>query len=391
VKQSFKHPFLCCLFLLLVASACKKTPQASTTPKKDTEVITRLPGIKKDSIDRKRVQDSLALLKFRKKDTISIVGVGDIMLGTTFPAGQNFLAPEDGKLLLKPAEEILKSADIAFGNHEGTLFDGKGTPKSCSDPTKCYAFKSPERYVSHLAAAGFDLMSIANNHSGDFGPEARATTAKVLKKAGIEVAGSLEIPYTIIIKDSIKYGLAAFSPNTGTCRIEEIAEAKKTVAHLDSLCDIVIVSFHGGAEGKAHQHITKKTEIFYGEDRGNVYAFSHAMVDAGADVIFGHGPHVVRAVELYKGKFIAYSLGNFCTYARFNLKSENSYAPIVKVILDNKGKFLKGEIISMIQLGEGGPVMDENKCAAKKIKELTMTDFPGTKLSISDDGIITVK
>lgn len=380
MKHLFKYIFLFS-FLIIFVSACKKTPKGSTQP-----VVTVKPEM--DSLSQVK-KDTIAEVK--RKDTVSIIGVGDIMLGTTFPSHTNYLPPDDGSLLLKPAHEFLRCADITFGNLEGTLFDGAGTVKKCSDTTKCYAFKSPERYVLHLKEAGFDLMSIANNHSGDFGPVARETTANVLKKAGIEVAGSLELPCTMVTRDGITYGLAAFSPNTGTCRIEDIPQAKKIVARLDSLCDIVIVSFHGGAEGKKHQHVTRKTEIFYGEDRGNVYEFSHAMIDAGADVVFGHGPHVVRAMELYKDRIIAYSLGNFCTYARFNLQNENSYAPILKVITDTRGKFLSGQIISMVQLGEGGPVPDLTKAAQLKIKELTLTDFPETRLKFSENGIITVK
>ena len=94
---------------------------------------------------------------------------------------------------------------------------------------------------------------------------------------------------------------------------------KKTIAYLDSLVDIVIVSFHGGAEGSEYTNITKKTEIFLGENRGNPYEFSRVAIDAGADVIFGHGPHVTRSMDIYKNRFIAYSLGNFATYARMSL------------------------------------------------------------------------
>ena len=328
-------------------------------------------------------------IRLSPKDTISFIAVGDIMLGTAYPAG--YLPPNDGRNLLDPVKDILKNADVTFGNQEGALFDGVGTPKKCSDPTKCYAFKSPEHYATYLADAGFDLMSVANNHSGDFGPEARTTTMNALSEAGILSSGSLAQPYVILSKDGVRYGLASFSPNTGTPDINNIPEAKRIVAMLDSLCDIVIVSFHGGAEGRTHQHVTRKTEIFVGEDRGNVYEFAHKMIDAGADVIFGHGPHVSRAIDYYKGKFIIYSMGNFATYGRFNLAGENGFAPIIKIFTDRKGNFMNGEIISIAQLGEGGPVIDKSKAAALKIKELTLTDFPEIKLDISDEGKITKK
>ncbi|HEY8401445.1 MAG TPA: CapA family protein, partial [Cytophagaceae bacterium] len=233
-------------------------------------------------------------VKKPKKDTISIIGVGDIMIGTNYPSPK-YLPPDDGKNLLAPVADILRDADVTFGNHEGTLMNDLGIPKKCQDTTKCYAFKSPEHYVNYLVDAGFDLISIANNHFGDFGEPGRQRTIKVLQDAGLKCAGSLTLPYTILEKDGVTYGLAAFAPNTGTCSINDHELAKKTVAHLDTLTDIVIVSFHGGAEGKNYQHVTRKTEMFYGENRGNVYQFAHDMIDAGADIIFGHGPHVTRA------------------------------------------------------------------------------------------------
>jgi hypothetical protein len=131
--------------------------------------------------------------------------------------------------------------------------------------------------------------------------------------------------------------------------------------------------------------------MFYGEDRGNVYAFAHAVVDAGADVVFGHGPHVTRAVELYKNRLIAYSLGNFCTYGGFNLKNENGLAPILKVIMNKSGEFVKAEITPIKQPGRGGVVIDEEKKIIKIIKALTEKDFPETPLHISDEGVMTKK
>lgn len=325
----------------------------------------------------------------QKKDTITIIGVGDIMLGTSYPKG--FLPPDDGKNLLKPVEAQLRNANITFGNHEGTLFDGEGIPKKCRDSTLCYAFKSPERYAQYLKNAGFDLMSVANNHSGDFGNEARLRTMKVLLEAGIANSGTTAKPFVVLEKGGIKYGLASFAPNNGTQSIHNYKAAKKIVSFLDSLCDVVIVSFHGGAEGRSRQHVTRKNEIFVGEDRGNVYKFARAVIDAGADVVFGHGPHVTRAVDLYKDRFIIYSLGNFATYGRFNLKGEAGIAPIMKVFVDIDGKFLKAQIIATKQEGEGGPVIDESGDVIKKIQELTKEDFPEGKLKVGDDGVVRKK
>lgn len=319
------------------------------------------------------------------KEGVTIIGVGDMMLGTNFPS-DSYLPPNDGKDLLKEVTPILDSADLTFGNLEGVLLTGTAQSKKCSDPTKCYAFKSPDHYVNYFKDAGFDVLSIANNHVGDFGDTGRSNTVRLLEENEIHFAGLLNYPYSIFVKDSITYGFCAFAPNTGTVRITDYDTARAIVQHLDSLCDIVIVSFHGGAEGAKYNRITRKTEMFLGENRGNPYEFARVVIDAGADVVFGHGPHVVRAVDLYKGKFIAYSLGNFATYGRFNLRGPNGLAPIIQVEVDKEGNFIKGKIYSALQVGEGGPTLDPENAALKEIIRLTQLDIPEAGLVFNVDG-----
>lgn len=319
-------------------------------------------------------------------DTISIIGVGDVMLGTSFP--KNNLPPADGRKLLLPVAPYLRSADLTFGNYEGTLFDGEGLPKKCADSLNCFAFKSPERYAAHLKAAGFSVMSVANNHSGDFGDEGRERTLQVLQAAGIAACGSEKMPFTIVEKNGVRYGIAAFAPNTGTQSINNYKKAAKIIAHLDSLCDLVLVSFHGGAEGLHRQHVPRQKEIFLGEDRGDVHQFARVAIDAGADVVFGHGPHVTRAVDLYKNRFIIYSLGNFATYGRFNLKKDAGIAPIMKVYLTRTGEFIRGEVIPVRQVADGGPKLDTSCAVIRRLQTLTAQDFPNSLLMIQPNGQI---
>jgi len=321
------------------------------------------------------------------KDTLTIIGVGDIMMGTNYP--EDRLPPDDGKFLLKDVASILRGADVTFGNLEGTLLDSGGTAKKCSNPKVCYAFRSPVRYVKNLLDAGFDMVSLANNHAGDMGDEGRDTTMSTLINAGILHAGQLSMKTTIFMQDSIKYGLAAFAPNTNCVPINDLEGAQTIVRQLDSLVDIVIVSFHGGAEGAKFQHVPRAHEIFYGEDRGDVYKFSHTLIDAGADVVFGHGPHVTRGVEVYNNRFISYSLGNFCTYKGINVAGVNGLAPIIKVFTNPSGEFLKGEITPTVQTHAAGVQIDPAKSVIKIIQELSKKDFPESKIQIDDNGLIT--
>lgn len=322
---------------------------------------------------------------------LHIIGVGDMMLGTNYPS-KSYLPPNDGKALLAPVLDLLKNADVTFGNHEGTILNKGGTPKTCRDPKVCYVFRTPEHYAARFVEAGFDVLSLANNHSGDFGPEGRKRTKAVLREAGIHFAGLAGTDETAIFeRNGVKFGFCAFAPNSGTCDLRDIAGAKAIVEKLAREVDVVIVSFHGGAEGADHQHVPRATETFHGENRGNVYKFSHAVIDAGADIVFGHGPHVTRAVELYKDRFISYSLGNFCTYGRFSLNGPAGIAPLISLQINRQGEFLEGKITPTYQQKTHGPKIDAQKRVIKTIKNLTKTDFPETPLSIDDDGVMRKK
>lgn len=318
---------------------------------------------------------------------VSVIGVGDIMMGSSYP--NPVLPPDDGKWLMHEVADILRNADATIGNLEGVLLDEGGTPKTCRDPKVCYVFKSPTRYVKNLVDAGFDAMSLANNHAGDFGETGRKSSMKTLEEAGIAHAGQLQQKTTLFTRNGIRFGFVAFAPNSNCVPLNDIEEAKKLVASLDTIADIVIVSFHGGAEGPQHERVPRTTEFFHGENRGDVYAFAHAVIDAGADIVFGHGPHVVRAVEVYKNRFIAYSLGNFCTYGGINVSGINGLAPIVKVVTDSDGNFLRGQIFSAYQAARDRVKPDPEHRAAKRIAELTKKDFPESVIHIDEKGNIT--
>ena len=321
--------------------------------------------------------------------TVELIAVGDMMIGTNFP-NSKYLPPNDGKNIFDNVKKIINDADLALGNLEGTILSGDGNVKFCKDSTKCYAFKSPDNYVYNYKEAGFDVLSIANNHINDFGEKGIENTIQSLEKVGILSAGTTSKPYTIFEKNGLKYGFTAFSPNKKTQQINNYLEASEIIKFLDLNCDIVIVSFHGGAEGVKYNRVSRDKEYFLGEDRGNPYEFSRMAIDAGADMIFGHGPHVIRAIDIYKGRIIAYSLGNFATYARFNLSGLRGLAPLLKVKLDEEGKFISGKIISAKQIGLGIPILDYKNTAAKEIWRLTKLDFPENSIIINQNGDIEI-
>ena len=354
----------------------------SNNEKNQNEIITRIDKINDDSVKVEK----------QEKDTITIVAVGDMMLGTNYPSSPNYLPPNnDPTSLLSSVVEYLRDADLTFGNCEGTFSDKPEYAKHCNDPKWCYRFSMPTKYVNGFVDAGFDVVSIANNHVHDLGSYGKQSTIKTLQEAGLNFAGVCDIPVDTFTIEGVKYGFCAFAPNQGTCQITDYPKMQETVKMLKAECQIVLVSFHGGAEGSKYEHVPREYEYFLGQNRGNVYEFAHLAIDAGADLVIGQGPHVTRGVEIYKDKFIAYSLGNFCTYRRFNLQGVNGIAPIVKLWIDKEGNFIKGKITPIYQDKFKGTFFDEQGRIIKRMQTLTEQDFSDGGLKITDDGEILRK
>ncbi len=339
--------------------------------------------------EKEKVKDSEKEVK--DPDSLySVVMVGDMMLGTNYPS-ESSLPPNDGKDILSDPAEILSSGDVTIGNLEGTLLDKGGTPKQCGDPSNCVAFRMPEHYAGYIKDAGFDMMNLANNHSGDMGDIGRKSTQSTLKEHDLKFAGHLTCSTAVFEKDGIKFGLAGFAPNNGTVSIHDLKNAARTVKELKQQCNVVIIAFHGGAEGSGATRVPRRNELYLGENRGDVYEFSHTVIDAGADIVFGHGPHVPRGVELYKGKFIAYSLGNFCTYGKFGLSGNLGLAPVLKLYIDKQGDFKMGRIFPFKQVRRGFPIYDDSFAAVELMRDMSKKDFPESRAEIEEDGKIIIK
>jgi len=314
---------------------------------------------------------------------LTIAAVGDIMMGTDFP--ENILPDDDGVGFLTAVTPILSAPDVTFGNLEGVLQDGGEPVKQCKDTRICFLFRTPTRYAQYLAAAGFDVMSLANNHARDFGEEGRSSTMAALDAVGIRHSGR-EGTVASWIANGRRVALVAFAPNVGSNSLNDPQIGLPLVTQLAATHDIVIVSFHGGAEGNGAEVLPFAREIFAGEDRGDVVEFAHAMVDAGADLVLGHGPHVVRPMELYHDRLIAYSLGNFATYYGISVEGIRGIAPILLCTLDDDGRFLSGRIEPTTQIRPAGPSLDPAHAVTELLRTLTENAFPQGLLEISTDG-----
>ncbi len=309
--------------------------------------------------------------------------VGDIMMGSDYPV--SMLPPYGGSDLYDSITNILHAASLTLGNLEGVLLEGGSCAKRMKRG-KVYAFRTPPSFARHLVDAGFDFMNLANNHLNDFGAQGITSTVKTLTDHGIRYGGvngnvgEFEI-------NGIKVAIASFATSPGTDLIFDIAYAQRKVSRLARNHEIVVVSLHGGREGIGALHTRDTFEYFLGQPRGNVVEFARAVVDSGADLVWGHGPHVPRAMEIYKNRLIAYSLGNFCTWG-FNLADERGYAPVLRVVLGRTGAFKHGNIISLLQSVGEPLVVDEKHRAAKLIRQLSAEDFPNSKPGIMEDGTI---
>ena len=386
------RPIALALLLTLTACAARPAapPAAGTAPEAapvgapasaPTRVIRR--DDRPVDIEALPVPEAALIPKLPVEGPIRIKAVGDIMLGTDYP--EDRLPPDDGTAQLAQVAVLLKDADLTFGNLEGVLADGLAPTKTCKDPSVCYLFRSPTRFAEALKGAGIDVVSLANNHARDFGEPGRDASIQALRMAWIRQSGR-ETDVAKWVVAGRQVALIAFAPNPGNHSLLDVAGATAKVRELAERHDLVIVSFHGGGEGADRTRVVKGMEEFRGEQRGDLVAFSHAVIDAGADLVIGHGPHVPRALELYQERLIAYSLGNFATWYGISINGVAGLAPILEVTLDEQGRLLAGAIHSNFQRRPEGVTPDPEQRAAKLIRDLTRKDFKGGGLRFKDDG-----
>ena len=318
--------------------------------------------------------------------TVRFRAVGDVMLGTDFPGDGEYLPPEGGAQMLAQVKDALADADLTFINLEGPLCDS-GESTKCGKGGNCYAFRTPTSYVRWFTEAGVDLASTANNHAGDFGDACRRETEQTLDAAGIAWSGPLDSIATVT-SNGLQVAMVAFHTAPTGNHVNDHEAAAALVAKAAESHDLVVVSFHGGAEGARALHVPDGPETFYGENRGHLRQFARVVIDAGAHAVIGHGPHVPRGLEFYKGRLIAYSLGNFATYGRFNLRGPNGLSAILELTLNGKGEYVSGKLLPTLLEGRGVPAPDPEGRSLELFRALSAEDFPLTGAVIDPDGTV---
>ena len=321
--------------------------------------------------------------------TITFVAGGDTMMGSDLKKGAAGLPPGDGDVLFDGVRGIMTAADVTFLNLEGPLADGLPSTKCGPTSTSCYAFRTPTRFAGALQRAGVDLASLANNHAWDVGGAGQLSSMKALDGVGIAHAGRYG-DTALIDVNGTKVALVAAHSGTCCLNVNELAEVRGAVALADREADIVVFSFHGGAEGASARHVPGKTEVAWGEERGNVRALAHAAIDAGADLVLGHGPHVLRAMEVYKGRLAAYSLGNFMGYRQFGTAGGfGATSVLLEAELAANGVLVSAKLYPLALDGDSVPHPDPAKAAFTQIAELSEADLGAAGVRVGPDGTLS--
>ena len=241
------------------------------------------------------VEDVVCTVTVSDTKTITISTLGDCTLGTdtNFSTVNSFNAYDEANghdYFFQNVKSILEDDDVTFANLEGTF------TTSNDRQDKQYAFKGDPDYTEILTDGSVEVVTLANNHSGDYGEQGLADTEIALEEAGIDYC----IGDTITVKEvnGVKIAFIGIFVNYGTDDSEkqlrsDIENAKKQGAEL------IITAFHWGSEKATQPDETQQS-------------LAHTAIDCGADLVVGHHPHVLQGIEKYNGKYIAYSLGNFC-------------------------------------------------------------------------------
>jgi Bacterial capsule synthesis protein PGA_cap len=312
--------------------------------------------------------------------TVAVAAVGDTMLGMT-PT-----LPATPARYFDRVRHSLRG-DIVFGNLEGALTDVSESPKCGAGSSECFAFRAPPEFGRALRAAGFTVMSNANNHSFDYGQAGQEETLEALDRAGIAHTGMPE-EVEVVRAGGRRIAFVGFASYANTAPLTDLGAARELIRRARKQAEIVVVAFHAGAEGSDAQHVTGEEEVYLGEDRGNPEEFAHMAIEAGADLILGSGPHVLRGMEIYRDRLIAYSLGNFSGYENFSLEGALGQSVILHAALAGDGSFQAGRLDSVLLVDAGQPVPDPEDTGAELVSALSSEDFGPTAVRIGPSGRI---
>jgi len=315
---------------------------------------------------------------------LTIAWGGDTTLGSS-----HGLAPDHGFSQLRAITPWLEAADLTAVNSEGTFATGGTSKCGGSDSSTCFAFRAPPNNAASLGKAGVDIVNLANNHAHDFGDIGEQQTISALRRHGIGETGrpgeitTLDVP-------GARVAFVGFAPYPWAASLTDLYSARALVRRAKRKANVVVVFIHAGAEGADRTHTPLGTETYLGENRGNARAFAHAAIDAGADLVVGSGPHVLRGIELYKDRVIAYSLGNLTGFHNFATGGNLSLSGILRVTVNSDGSYLAGTFTSLRLDSADIPSLDPSGAAAALVGQVGRDDFGARALIPRSDGSLSL-
>jgi capsule synthesis protein PGA_cap len=306
---------------------------------------------------------------------VSFAWVGDIAMVASSDGGAGFFSSSIRHEL---------RGDVVIGNLEGTLAGG-GYSKCGPSSTDCFAFRAPPSYGGLLRSAGFTLMNVANNHAYDYGAEGAQQTLGALRANGLRYTGRPG-QIAVVRSQGVRVALIGFAPYPWAQSLTDLGAARRIVQRAKREADLVVVLMHAGAEGSDHQHVVSTTEWFLGENRGNSRAFAHTVIDAGADLVMGSGPHVLRGMEWYHGRLVAYSLGNFLGNGTLGIGGVLGASGILHVTLAPDGSWVRADLAPVRLVSPGVPALDPAEEAHGIVRTLSREDFGRNAMGVTPTG-----
>jgi hypothetical protein len=277
----------------------------------------------------------------------------------------------------------LREGDLVVGNLEGTLTTN-GLPK-CSGGNGCFTFRGSTAWAGVLRRAGFNVLNVANNHALDYGVEGQSETLTALRIAGLLEQGLPGQVLHLSLRGT-RVALIGCAPYAWAQSLLDLAGTARLVRNAARAADVVIVYMHAGAEGSVAEHVAGADETYLGESRGNSRAFAHAMIRAGADLVFGSGPHVLRGIEWYRNRLIAYSLGNLAGTHTLSTAGSLGSSVLLRATLDAHGNFVTASVVPLRLAGAGTPVPGDGAEVATRIRALSHADFGARAVRVSATG-----
>lgn len=317
---------------------------------------------------------------------VRVVAIGHIVLGTDTP--KRWRPRDEGRHLFDALAPVLQAGDIALGNVAGVFATG-GVERRHADDAHAFSFRMSPALVPRLVEAGLDVVQVANNHALDFGDAAFDESVGHLRAAGLDVIGLVGAVHRETVH-GVRVAIVGFTQpyREDFASHLDVERAGDVVAALAAEADVVVACFHGGGEGAEALHTPDRKEYLATskEYRGNVVELARTLVDRGASLVVGFGAHHVRAMEWYRGRLIAYALGNGVTYGPFNLRSPNRMAAALDVTFGADGGIEEARIHPFLLRYPGFPVPDGRGWTYSHVRRLSRADFPASGTRVLADG-----